>query len=472
MWRNWSGYVCSPDATVSTPASHAALAAVLRDAAATGATVRAAGAGHSFSPLVQTDDVILSLDAMQGVIDVDRDRRVARVHAGTRLWALGPALAAHGLAMENLGDINVQSIAGATSTGTHGTGITLGNLATQIDSLTFMCADGSEIRARADTHPDLFAGGRIGLGALGVLTEIGLRLVPAFNLRLERGGMQLDDCLAQADALIAKHRSFEFYWFPHTDTVLTKAWDMTDEPADAVHWASRASESFLENTVFGALCGLGRRVPSLCPALSRLCASTVSAGRHVDASYAMLSTVRRVRFNEMEWSVPADRGADALREIRAFIARRSFPLMFPIEYRWVRGDDIWLSPDYGRDSVRISAHQYRGMPFDAYFSGVQAICRNHGGRPHWGKVHAMKAAELAACYPHWDDFLALRERMDPHGRFLTPYLRTLFGLPQSAGAGANASATARATPARRGTHPMHETAGVAQDRPRSSQEAS
>ena len=180
--------------------------------------------------------------------------------------------------------------------------------------------------------------------------------------------------------------------------------------------------------------------------------------------------MRRVRFNEMEWSVPADRGADALREIRAFIARRSFPLMFPLEYRWVRGDDIWLSPDYGRDSVRISAHQYRGMPFDAYFSGVQAICRNHGGRPHWGKVHAMKAAELAACYPHWDDFLALRERMDPHGRFLTPYLRTLFGLPQSAGA--NASATARATPARRGAHPMHETAGVAQDRPRSSQEAS
>ena len=466
MWRNWSGYVCSPDATVSTPASLAGLAAVLRDAAAAGATVRAAGAGHSFSPLVQTDDVILSLDAMQGVIDVDRDRRVARVQAGTRLWPLA-ALAAHGLAMENLGDINVQSIAGATSTGTHGTGITLGNLSTQIDSLTFMCADGSEIRASADTHPDLFAGGRIGLGALGVLTEIGLRLVPAFAAprarrdaarRLPRASGCADREASLVRVLLVPaygHRADQGVGHDRRAGRRGALGEPCVRIVPREHGVRRAVRP-------------GRRVPSLCPALSRLCASTVSAGRHVDASYAMLSTVRRVRFNEMEWSVPAERGADALREIRSFIARRSFPLMFPLEYRWVRGDDIWLSPDYGRDSVRISVHQYRGMPFDAYFSGVQAICRNHGGRPHWGKVHAMKAAELAACYPHWDDFLALRERMDPHGRFLTPYLRTLFGLPQRA----SVASAACATPARRGTHPMHETAGIAQDRPRSNQEAS
>lgn len=428
MWRNWSGYVSSPKATVETPASRTALAAVLRDAAARGGTVRLAGAGHSFSPLVQTDDRIVSLDRMQGLIALDEDRRIARVHAGTRLFALGPALAARGFAMENLGDINAQSLAGATSTATHGTGITLGNLSTQIDSLTVLRADGEEVRASTDENPALFAGGRVGLGVLGVLTEIALRVVPAFRLRLERGAMRLDDCLAQADALTERHRSFEFYWFPHTDTVLTKAWDLTDEPVDAAHWIGRASESFLENTVFGALCGLSRRAPGLCPALSRLCASTVSPGRQVNASHAMLSTERRVRFNEMEWALPAERGADALREIRALIARRTFPLMFPLEYRWVRADDIWLSPDYGRDTVRISVHQYRGMPFDAYFDAVQAICLNHGGRPHWGKMHTLDARALAACYPRWDDFLALRERMDPHGLFLTPYLRTLFGV--------------------------------------------
>ncbi|PCE22339.1 FAD-binding oxidoreductase [Paraburkholderia acidicola] len=428
MWRNWSGYVSSPKATVKTPGSRDELVGVLRSAAGSQAPVRVVGAGHSFSPLAQTDGVILSLDQLQGLIHIDETRRVARVHAGTRLYTLGAALAEHGFAMENLGDINVQSIAGATSTGTHGTGITLGNLATQIAALRFTTPDGNEVVASPDENADLFEGGRIGLGVLGVLTEIDLNLVPSFKLKLQRAKMDLEECLAQTDSLIANNRSFELYWLPHTDTVLTKAWNVTDEPVDQMHWKRYVNEELLENTAFGLLCGLGKTVPSLCPSISRFCASLVSPGQQVDPSHSSLSTVRRVRFNEMEWSVPAHRGADALREIKAFIARKSFPLMFPLEYRWVRGDDIWLSPDYGRDSVRISVHQYVGMPYEAYFSGVQAICMNHGGRPHWGKVHALTAQDFSKLYPRWDDFLALRERMDPQGRFLTPYLRDLFGL--------------------------------------------
>ncbi|MGH8781651.1 D-arabinono-1,4-lactone oxidase [Paraburkholderia sp.] len=427
MWRNWSGYVSSPKATVMTPGSRSELVDALRGAASSNAPVRVVGAGHSFAPLAQTDGVILSLDRLQGLIHVDAARRVARVHAGTRLYAVGAALAAHGLAMENLGDINVQSIAGATSTGTHGTGITLGNLATQVAGLRFTTADGSEVFASPDENADLFEGGRIGLGVLGVLTEIDLHLVPSFRLKLQRAKMDLEECLAQADTLVASNRSFELYWLPHTDTVLTKAWNITDEPADPVHWRRYVTEELLENTAFGLLCGLGKTAPLLCPSISRLCASLISPGQQVDASHSMLSTVRRVRFNEMEWSVPAHRGADALREIRTFISQKAFPLMFPLEYRWVRGDDIWLSPNYGRDSVHISVHQYKGMPYEAYFAGVQAICLNHGGRPHWGKVHALTAHDLSRLYPRWDDFLALRERMDPHGRFLTPYLRGLFG---------------------------------------------
>ncbi|MFM0290094.1 D-arabinono-1,4-lactone oxidase [Paraburkholderia megapolitana] len=428
MWRNWSGYVSSPKATVKTPGSRDELVDVLRGAAGSQAPVRVVGAGHSFSPLAQTDGVILSLDNLQGLIHVDATRRVARVHAGTRLYTLGAALAEHGFAMENLGDINVQSIAGATSTGTHGTGITLGNLSTQIAALRFTTPDGNEVVASPEENADLFEGGRIGLGVLGVLTEIDLNLVPSFKLKLQRAKMDLEECLAQTDSLIANNRSFELYWLPHTDTVMTKAWNVTDEPVDQMHWKRYINEELLENTAFGLLCGLGKTVPSLCPSISRLCASLISPGQQVDPSHSSLSTVRRIRFNEMEWSVPAHRGADALREIQAFIARKSFPLMFPLEYRWVRGDDIWLSPDYGRDSVRISVHQYVGMPYEAYFAGVQAICMNHGGRPHWGKVHALTAQDFSKLYPRWDDFLALRERMDPQGRFLTPYLRDLFGL--------------------------------------------
>jgi hypothetical protein len=261
-----------------------------------------------------------------------------------------------------------------------------------------------------------------------VLTEISLRLVPSFRLKLERGKRDIEECLAQADSLLAGNRSFEFYWLPHTDTVATKAWNITDEPADKLGWQRYMSEVLLENAVFGLLCRLARAAPSLCPSISRFCAMFASAGIQIDSSYSSLVTVRRVRFNEMEWSVPANRGAEALREIRAFIARREFPLMFPLEYRWVQGDDIWLSPNYGRDSVHISVHQYRGMPFARYFDGVQSICLNHGGRPHWGKCHSLAAPQLSKLYPRWNDFLALRERMDPAGRFLTPYLRMLLGV--------------------------------------------
>ncbi|MEW6347269.1 MAG: D-arabinono-1,4-lactone oxidase [Pseudomonadota bacterium] len=428
MWRNWSGYVACPLATVSTPASSRELVDILRKAKQTGSSVRAVGAGHSFSPLVHTDGSIVSLDRLQGIIDIDTARRVVHVHAGTRLHTLCPALSAHGLAMENLGDINSQSIAGATSTGTHGTGIKLGNLATQIASLTIMQTDGREIVATPEENPDLFAGGRIGLGALGILTKIGLNVVPSFQLKMKRAKMQLDECLAQAVSLTQRHRSFEMYWLPHTDTVLTKSWDVTDEPSTPTNWRRYITEDLLENAAFGFLCDLGKRLPSACPSISRFCSSLVGPGQHVDASHRMLSTARRVRFNEMEWSVPAEHGEAALREIRAFISQKAFPLMFPLEYRWVRGDDIWLSPDFERDSVHISAHQYRGMPHERYFDGVQAICLNYGGRPHWGKMHTLRGQDFAKLYPHWEDFLALRQRMDPHGRFLTPYLRRLFGL--------------------------------------------
>jgi L-gulonolactone oxidase len=428
MWKNWSGYVECAQTPVLAPDSGAQLAQVLADAARDGKPLRVAGAGHSFSPLVASDGVIVSLDKLQGVVDVDTSTNVARVHAGTRLYALGAALAQRGLAMENLGDINVQSIAGATSTGTHGTGIGFGNLATQIAALKFVTADGREVVASPHENPELFAGGRIGLGSLGVLTEISLRLVPAFRLKLERGKMDLEDCLAQADSLVAANRQFEFYWLPHTESVLTKKWNITDAPVDEMGFGRWVSDVLLENTAFGALCKLGKAAPSLCPSLSRFCAGMLSHSEQVDASWSMLSTVRSVRFNEMEWSVPAERGADALREIKALIARREFPLMFPLEYRWVKGDDIWLSPNHGRDSVHISVHQYVGMPFERYFDAVQAICLNHGGRPHWGKVHSLKAAQLSRLYPRWEDFLALREKMDRDGRFLTPYLRGLFGV--------------------------------------------
>ena len=418
-------WVSSEETASVTPGE---LGETLRTAARADQHVRLVGAGHSFSPLVESDDVILSLDQLQGIVEVDVPSRVARIRAGTRLAALGDALAAHGLAMENLGDINVQSVAGATSTGTHGTGIAFGNISTQISALKLLTSDGEEVCASPEENPALFAGGRVGLGSLGVLTEISLQLVPSFRLKLDRAKMDLDECLDRTDELVTGNRNFEFYWLPHTDKVLTKAWNLTDEPVTDASASRYLTETLLENAAFGALCATGKAMPSLCPALSQLCSRFISSSTQVDESHSMLATVRKVRFNEMEWAVPAAEGAGVLREIRSFVATRDFPLMFPLEYRWVKGDDIWLSPNFGRDSVHISCHQYRGMPFARYFDGIQAICLNHGGRPHWGKAHTLRASQLAGIYPHWDDFLALREKMDPSGRFLSPYMRRLFGL--------------------------------------------
>ena len=257
MWKNWSGYVACPDARVVTPGTDAELADALRGAHQASQAVRMVGGGHSFSPLVASDGLIVSLDKLQGVIAVDTEARIARVRAGTRLWALGDALAAHGLAMENLGDINVQSLAGATSTGTHGTGIAFGNLATQIVGMKFLRADGSEASASAAEDPALFAGGRIGLGSLGVLTEISLRLVPSYRLHLERDTMDLEECLARSDELVAANRNFEFYWMPHSGVVQTKAWNTTDAPVDKHDWKRWANDVLLENTTFGLLCNIG-----------------------------------------------------------------------------------------------------------------------------------------------------------------------------------------------------------------------
>jgi len=428
QWRNWVGYeTCTPARFVE-PEDVAAMAALVRQAAIDGHTVRVAGSGHSFTPLVPTDGVLVSLDRYRGILAADRDTGLVSMRAGTKLYELGPALRALGLALENQGDIDRQSIAGAVGTGTHGTGTRFGSISTQLRALKLMTAAGEEIAVSPDLDNDLFEAARVCFGSLGIMTEVTLQAVPAFNLRITRGRMDMAECLAQADALNAQHRQFEFFWFPHQNLCATKLLDETDEAVPERDGINYVNDVLLENAMFGAMCRMVRLVPSLAPSVSRMVARGSGKGSEVNRSYRLFSTVRTVRFQEMEYALPADRGADALREIRAYIEAKRVQVNFPIEYRWVKGDPIWLSPDHGRDSVHISVHQFQGMPWRPFFDGAEAILRNHGGRPHWGKWHSLGARELEKLYPRWGDFLALRERMDPQGRFLNPHLRHLFGV--------------------------------------------
>jgi FAD-linked oxidoreductase len=412
-------------ARVERPATLEEVVAAVRRAAASGLPVRPVGSGHSFAPLVATDGVLLSLSRAQGVAP-DTERLEATVLAGTRLRALGEALFREGLALENLGDIDVQALAGALATGTHGTGRTLGSLSTQVVGLTLVTARGEVLDCDARCEPDVFQAARVSLGALGVLWQARLRLVTAHRLRYVRKSLTLDECIERLPELAA-HRHFEFYWFPHTERVDTKTMDPTGEALTPAGLGRFLGDVVLENGAFWLLSEACRIAPSLTAPVSRLCARLVSEGTRVGPSHRLLATPRLVRFEEMEYALPARRGIECLEEIRRHVAERRVRVHFPVEFRLVRGDDLWLSPAYGRDSAYVAVHQYRGMPYEDYFEGVESIFRNHGGRPHWGKRHTCGAGELAGLYPMWDRFLDVRRRLDPRGLFLNDHLRTLLG---------------------------------------------
>jgi FAD-linked oxidoreductase len=426
VWRNWSGRVECRPAKFAEPKSLEELQAVVRDAAAGGKKVRVVGSGHSFTELVATDDTLITLDGLQGLVEAKPEAGEATVWAGTKLHLLNPMLDENGLAMENLGDINVQSIAGAVSTGTHGTGIKFGNIATQVIGLTLVTASGEVLEISETQNRELFKAAQVSIGALGVIAKVKLRLVPSYRLEYRRERSTFGETLRRAEEWRDAHRQFEFYCFPYADGVQLKFLDQTDKPVDVNLRAKWFADVFLENMMFGAMSVACRTFPSMCAPIARFCASTVAASREVNVGHKTLSTVRNVKFNEMEFAMPAENGLAAIRELKEWIDREKITVHFPIEFRYVKGDDVCISPHHGRDSAAISVHQFVGMDYKKYFDGAEAIFRKHSGRPHWGKLHSLTAKELRPLYPKWSEFQRAREQLDPKGVFMTPYLRRLF----------------------------------------------
>ncbi|MEK4512305.1 D-arabinono-1,4-lactone oxidase [Paenibacillus sp. FSL K6-2524] len=421
-WRNWSGLVRGLPSSIVYPASIEEVVEIVKTCAAEGRKLRVVGSGHSFTRLVQTDDVLVSLDQLQGVIAVDSEKGIAEVWGGTKLDRLGEELHAFGVAQENLGDINAQSIAGAISTGTHGTGARLGSLATQAVGLTVVIATGEFIECSAEQDEELFRAMQVSLGMFGIIVKVKLRVVPSYALRYTSRKIPFSQCLEQLDLFKKENRHFEFYWFPYTDVAQIKLTNKTDEvPGTPSRW-SYWKVLLMENALFWVMSECCRFIPRLCKSISRLSAAGVPDVQEVGYSHRIFATPRLVRFNEMEYSVPADRMRIVLEEIRNAVDRYRFAVHFPIECRYVQGDDVWLSPATGRDSAYIAVHMYRGMEYADFFAKVEDICRQHGGRPHWGKMHTMRAEQLRLVYPKWDAFLRLRQELDPSGVFLNPYL--------------------------------------------------
>ncbi len=426
-WKNWAETVICHPSEIVKPSSEDEITSIIAKAKKEGKRIRVVGNGHSFTALNNTSSILMSLENWQGVLDLDKEKSCVTVRSGTQIKALGELLHQEGLAQENLGDIDVQSIAGAISTGTHGTGVELGNLSTQVEELTFINGNGELISCSEEENHDIFKAAQISLGALGIITRIKLRCVPAYKLELQNVKGSLKECLAHLESYKKENRNFEFYYFPYTDVVQMKFSNITDNDPERGGLMQYLNDIILENGAFKVVSEISRIFPSQSRRVSRLCGSLVGESKRSTWSHQVYATARLVKFTEMEYNIPSVHYTDCMNEIIRKIEKEQYDLHFPIENRFVKGDDIWLSPAYQRDSAYVAVHMYKGMPFEKYLRDMEEIFDHYQGRPHWGKLHYKSPEKLAELYPEWNAFHAIRRKMDADGIFMNDYLASIFG---------------------------------------------
>jgi FAD-linked oxidoreductase len=422
-WTNW-GLNQQSVAEVLAPASIDEVAAMISASSEAGRRIKTVGSGHSFTGIAVADDQRMLLHRLDRLVSVDGP--LVTVEAGMRLATLNAMLAQHGLAMPNLGDIDAQTVAGAISTATHGTGIQHATLASCVEAVTMVTANGKI--ERYDRESPEFHAAVVGLGALGVIVQVTLRCVPAFVLRADERPMSLADVLAGLADWIPAFDHVEFYWYPYTDRAslkLNKRVPEHDRPLP--RFRSWLDDEFLSNTVFEGVCKIGRKFPQVVPTLSSIAARALSARTYTDRSDRVFCSSRRVRFTEMEYEIPRAALPEVIDALPRLIDALPFKVLFPVEVRFTGPDDLWMSHGYGRESAYIAVHQYLGVPYEPYFKALEALCEPLGGRPHWGKMHYRTAADLRPAYPRFDDFLAVRDRLDPARVFTNEYLDRVLG---------------------------------------------
>jgi len=427
-WRNWSGEQRCRPLLIRRPRTREGLIADVVAATAQGRQVKAAGSGHSFTGVALTSGVMLDAGLLDRVLDHDPASGLVKVEAGIVLGELNRRLDRRGLALENLGDIDRQTLAGSIATGTHGTGIRFRNLSAQVEALELVTASGELVELTPGVDGDGWRAARVGLGALGAVYSATLRTVTNFRIDRSDRPRPLSEVLSGLDELVDGLDHFEFYVFPHTDTALCRESTRTQAPAEPPRPAAvYAQEVIVENWLAGAFVRIARRVPAAIPTLARLAAAGTGRSRKLDRSFRVYASERRVRFTEMEYAIPREHAREAVERVLEIAARPEHRVCFPIEVRFVAGDDAMLSPAAGRDSAYVAVHQDSRGDWPPYFDAVAAVMADYAGRPHWGKRHSLTAAELAGLYPRFADFGAVRARLDPEGAFANPYLERVLG---------------------------------------------
>ena len=430
-WSNWSGLESAYPARTEEPSGVDDVVRAVQRARDEGTTLKMVGSGHSFTAVSAPEHTQLLPHSMAGLVSVNREAMTATAHAGTQLKALNAALEQHGLSLHNMGDIAEQTLAGAVSTGTHGSGGTAAGLSAQLAGFTLVTGTGEVVRATADTEPELFRLGRVGLGALGVLTEVTFHVEPLFCLEAEERPVRWDELVATFDQLTHDHHHVDVHWFPHTDGALLKTNTRLAVGVDEAEPLSRLrawwDDDFLSNTAFGALTAVGVRQPRLVPRINAFASRALSPRTYSDVAHRVFISPRRVVFREMEYAVPRDVGLEALTEVRRRIDASDLHIGFPVEIRTAPADDVALSTAYGRDVCYLAFHVPRDVDHRPYFALAEEVVRAHGGRPHWGKVHSLAADDFAQLYPEFDHFRGLRDRLDPGRVFNNAHLRQVLG---------------------------------------------
>ncbi|WP_026117709.1 D-arabinono-1,4-lactone oxidase [Nocardiopsis alkaliphila] len=428
LWHTWADTHQARPRRMATPDNTDEVVSAIAAAAAEDLRVRMVGTGHSFTDVAITDGLLLSPTALTGLRSVDPVAGTATVAAGTPLCDFNEALAEHGVALANMGDIAVQTVSGAVQTGTHGTGRDAGGLASQVVGLELVLADGSVVECSAEEDPELFHAARVGLGAFGVVTALTFAVRPAFLLHAREEPMPLDEVLERLPELRADNDHFEFFWFPHTGNTNTKRNNIVEGPARPLSpLKAWLDDDLLSNRLFERVNRVCRRFPSMVPTVNQFSSRALSARAYTDVSHKVFASVREVRFVEMEYAIPAEHTVDVLREARSIVDRGDHRVSFPVEVRFAPADDVWLSTAYGRESAYVAVHMYQGVPHEKYFADLEAVFTSVGGRPHWGKMHTRDRSYLEGVYPRLEDALAVRERVDPHHRFGNPYLERVLG---------------------------------------------
>jgi len=426
-WSNWAGNQRTDAVSQSKPQTEDQLQQLIFNAAKNSQRVKAVGSGHSFTGIALAEQQLVDLSKYGELIAIDKVAQTVTVQAGMQLAVLNKILDRNGLAMQNLGDIAYQTIAGAISTSTHGTGAKFTGIAAQVLALRIVLANGEIVDCSASENQNLFNCARVGLGALGLISSVTLKVVPAFNLSVIEEPMRVDDVLKNLDRHIGENDHFEFFWVPHTGWALTKRNNRNNETINPMgkmsHWYAK---TLMENYAFGAVCMLGRAKPSLIPKLAK---ALPASGRNEfsNSSFKIFASKRIVKFYEMEYAIPRAACAEALNRVRRIVEDSGFFLNFPVEVRFTAPDEIPLSTASNRESAYIAVHIYKGMDYVPYFKEVESIMNSYQGRPHWGKLHFQNAQTLAPKYPNWDLFQSVRNQVDPKRIFTNSYLETVLG---------------------------------------------